>query len=61
MRYRKPKYTCLADTKGSVSVEWVVITGFVIALALSIVSAISPNAENTIPDLRGIVSGSQGF
>ena len=57
----QPKYTFQADTDGSASVEWIVITGFVIALALSVVSAISPNAEKAIPDLRAIVSGSHGF
>jgi len=33
------------DDGGAVTVDWIVITGFVVALVLSVASAISPGLE----------------
>jgi ABC-type nitrate/sulfonate/bicarbonate transport system permease component len=35
----------VSDDDGAVTVDWVVITGFVIALTLSVITAISPGME----------------
>ena len=43
MRFRVHKY--VRDDEGAVTVDWVVVTGFVIALTLSVITAISPGFE----------------
>ncbi len=51
----------LDDEDGGSSVEWIVVTGFVVALALSVVSALSPGLVSKIPDILGFVSISETF
>jgi hypothetical protein len=43
MRGRVQEY--VEDDKGAVTVDWVVVTGFIIALTLSLFTAISPSFE----------------
>lgn len=35
----------VSDDEGAVTIDWVVITGFVIALTLSVITAISPGMK----------------
>jgi len=45
MRRRVTRF--LADDQGAVTIDWIVITGFVIGLALSVGAALSPGLEQT--------------
>ena len=42
---REPLEKYVEDDDGAVTVDWVVITGFVIGLALSVATALSPGME----------------
>jgi len=55
------KNSFLDDEDGAASVEWVVIAGFVVALALSVVAALSPDLTGKIPAALGLVSISETF
>jgi Flp pilus assembly pilin Flp len=43
MQFEVRKY--IRDDQGAVTVDWVVITGFIVALTLSVFTAISPAFE----------------
>ncbi|NOX72628.1 MAG: hypothetical protein GXP03_03045 [Alphaproteobacteria bacterium] len=59
MRVRIMKY--VSDDDGAVTVDWVVITGFVIALTLSVITAISPGMQKRGTEMVDPVSISTKF
>jgi Flp pilus assembly pilin Flp len=51
----------VSDDEGAVTVDWVVISGFVIALTLSVITAISPGMEKRGTEMVDPVSISTNF
>lgn len=49
------------DNEGAVTIDWVVITGFVIALTLSVITAVSPGFEERGTKIVEPVSISTSF
>ncbi|MFT5005184.1 MAG: hypothetical protein ACI861_002660 [Paracoccaceae bacterium] len=59
MRDRVQQY--VKDDDGAVTVDWIVVTGFVIALTLSLFTAISPGFETRGTEIVDPVSLSTNF
>jgi len=49
------------DDHGAVTIDWVVITGFVVGLALSVAAALSPSLETRGTELITPVTISSSF